>query len=232
MSAPTLSARGLAAGYNGHPIVEGFDLELHPGQVVALLGPNGAGKSTTLMTLAGALAPIGGEVRIDGERVTDSLSSRAKRGLGFVSEERSVFMSLTAAENLRVGRCDTDHALTLFPELEPLLDRRAGLLSGGEQQMLTLARALARRPKVLLVDELSLGLAPLVVSRLLQAVRDAADQEGIAVFLVEQHIRKAIRVADQVHVMRRGEVVLSGAGRDLRGRVDEIEASYLASEAA
>jgi branched-chain amino acid transport system ATP-binding protein len=140
-------------------------------------------------------------------------------------------MSLTAAENLRVGRCDVAHALALFPELEALLDRRAGLLSGGEQQMLTLARALARRPKVLLADELSLGLAPLVVERLLHAVRAAADEEGVAVLLVEQHIRKALVIADHVLVMRRGAVVLEGSGADLRGRTADIEAAYMAAAA-
>jgi branched-chain amino acid transport system ATP-binding protein len=227
-----LEAKGIEAGYHGHAIVTGLDVALEPGTVTALLGPNGAGKSTTLLTLAGAVKPLAGEIRINGSAATGPLSARAREGLGFVSEERSVFMSLTAAENLRVGRCDVAHALALFPELEPLLDRKAGLLSGGEQQMLTLARALARRPRVLLADELSLGLAPLVVERLLQAVRTAADEEGVAVLLVEQHIRKAIRIADHVMVMRRGEVVLEGAGSDLRGRVDEIEASYMAAEEA
>jgi ABC-type branched-subunit amino acid transport system ATPase component len=225
-----LQARGLAAGYHGHAIVDGLDLSLEAGTVTALLGPNGAGKSTTLLTLAGALTPLGGEVSLAGVAARGPLSGRARSGLGFVSEERSVFMSLTAAENLRVGRCDVDHALALFPELEALLGRRAGLLSGGEQQMLTLARALARRPKVLLADELSLGLAPLVVERLLQAVRAAAD-EGVAVLLVEQHIRKALKIADHVLVMRRGKVVLEGSGADLRGRTADIEAAYMAAAA-
>jgi branched-chain amino acid transport system ATP-binding protein len=224
-----LQARGLAAGYHGHAIVEDLELELEAGTVTALLGPNGAGKSTTLLTLAGALKPLAGEVAIAGRPARGPLSGRARAGLGFVSEERSVFMSLTAAENLRVGRCDVGHALALFPELEPLLNRRAGLLSGGEQQMLTLARALARRPRVLLADELSLGLAPLVVERLLQAVRTAATDEGVAVLLVEQHIRKALKIADRVLVMRRGAVVLQGSGEDLRGHTADIEAAYMAA---
>jgi len=227
-----LQARGLAAGYHGHAIVEDLDVTLEPGTVTALLGPNGAGKTTTLLTLAGALKPLGGEVSFAGSSGAARLSARANQGLGYVSEERSVFMSLTAMENLRVGRCDVTLALELFPELEPLLGRRAGLLSGGEQQMLTLARALARRPKVLLADELSLGLAPLVVERLLQAVRTAATDDGVAVLLVEQHIRKAIRIADHVLVMRRGRVVLEGSGAQLRGRVADIEAAYMAEDAA
>jgi branched-chain amino acid transport system ATP-binding protein len=121
-----------------------------------------------------------------------------------------------------------DAALELFPELEPLLKRRAGLLSGGEQQMLTLGRALARKPRVLIADELSLGLAPLVVTRLLQAVRDAADT-GIGVLLVEQHVRQALRYADRVCVMTRGEIVLEGPPAELASRVDEIETTYFAT---
>jgi branched-chain amino acid transport system ATP-binding protein len=139
-------------------------------------------------------------------------------------------MELTVEENLRVGRCDADGVLTLFPELQPLLGRRAGLLSGGEQQMLTLGRALARTPRLLLIDELSLGLAPLVVARLLTAVREAADG-GVGVVLVEQHVDQAMRIADQVLVMERGRVVLSGPTAEVAGRVHEIEASYLAAKA-
>jgi branched-chain amino acid transport system ATP-binding protein len=230
MATPAMRITGLSAGYHGHAIVEGLDLELAAGRVVTLVGPNGAGKTTTLMTLAGALRPIAGSIQIGGQRAPGSLSGRARQGLGFVTEQRSVFMSLSAAENLRVGRCDVDHALALFPELRPLLNRKAGLLSGGEQQMLTLARVLARRPKVLLVDELSLGLAPLVVARLLEAVAAAAAQDGVAVLLVEQHVRKAIRIADHAMVMRRGQIVLEGSGTELGDRIKEIETSYMTGD--
>lgn len=232
MTEPVMSVSCLSAGYHGHAIVEDFNLKLAPGRISALLGPNGAGKTTTLLTLAGALKPIGGTVMFGERPAPPSLNARARRGLGFVSEERSVFMSLSVAENLRVGRCDVRRALRLFPELEPLMRRRAGLLSGGEQQMLTLARVLARGPSVLFVDELSLGLAPLVVDRLLQAVIEAARQDEIAILIVEQHIRKAIQVADHVMVMRRGRIVLEGSGENLRGRIDEIEASYMATDTA
>jgi branched-chain amino acid transport system ATP-binding protein len=224
-----LAARAVAAGYHGHPVVKDIELEVRPGEVVALLGPNGAGKTTTLLTLAGAIQPLSGEVWFEGVPTREPLHRRARHGLALVTEERSVFMGLTAAENLRMGRCDIDHALTLFPELRPLLSRRAGLLSGGEQQILALARVLARHPRLLLADELSLGLAPLVVKRLLQAVRRAADESQLGALVVEQHVQEALRIADRVYVMRRGEIVLEGSVDDVRENLDEL---YLAAGAA
>jgi branched-chain amino acid transport system ATP-binding protein len=221
-----LEAAGLSAGYNGQPVVRDLDLEVQPGELVALFGPNGAGKTTTLLTLAGELPAIAGEVTTDGKPAPSSLHRRARNGLSFVTEERSVFMEMTVDENLRVARVDKQRALALFPELEPLLGRRAGLLSGGEQQMLTLGRALARRPRLLLVDELSLGLAPLVVRRLLDALRAAADT-GVGVLLVEQHLDQALKQVDRVYVMERGLVILNGPKSEVADRVHEIEASYL-----
>jgi sulfate-transporting ATPase len=156
---------------------------------------------------------------------------RARKGLGVVSQERAVLMELSARENLRVSRCDIDRAIALFPELEPHLERRVGLLSGGQQQMLALARCLARKCRLLLVDELSLGLAPRIVDRLLHAVRDAAD-DGTAVLLVEQHIHKALSVADRVLVMTRGTVALEGNAGDLVDRLDEIQDAYLRTGAS
>jgi branched-chain amino acid transport system ATP-binding protein len=147
--------------------------------------------------------------------------------MGFVTEERSVFMQLSAEENLRVAGVSRDDAVALFPELEPLMGRTAGLLSGGEQQMLTLARAVARNPSLLLVDELSLGLAPVIVKRLLQTVRNVATTRATGILLVEQHVRQALHVADRVYVMQRGRIVMSGSGEEVRGRIDEIEATYL-----
>jgi branched-chain amino acid transport system ATP-binding protein len=223
-----LEAEGVSAGYHGHPVVHGLDLEIHSGQVCALLGPNGAGKTTTLLTLAGDMPALGGRIAINGRDTKAPLHKRARMGLSFVTEERSVFMRLSVAENLRVGRTGRDRALALFPELEPLLGRRAGLLSGGEQQMLTLARALARKPKILLIDELSLGLAPLIVGRLLEAVRAAAD-EGVGILLVEQHVRQALRIADEVLVMRRGEIVVRGPTSEVASRLTDVEAAYLSS---
>jgi branched-chain amino acid transport system ATP-binding protein len=147
--------------------------------------------------------------------------------MGFVTEERSVFMQLSTEENLRVAGVTKADAVALFPELEPLMGRTAGLLSGGEQQMLTLARAVARDPSLLLVDELSLGLAPVIVKRLLQTVRRVASERLTGILLVEQHVRLAIDLADRVYVMQRGRIVMSGTADEVRGRIDEIEATYL-----
>lgn len=229
MSGAVLVAEGIFAGYHGHPIVHDLNLSVPAGKVVVLLGPNGAGKTTTLLALSGDLPPLQGEVIFDGHRTKSPLYTRAKNGLSFVTEERSVFMRLSVAENLRVGRGDIDRALELFPELRPLMRRRAGLLSGGEQQMLSLARALSRTPKVMLVDELSLGLAPLVVIRLLDAVRSAAHEHGVGVLLVEQHVNQALRVADEVLVMQRGSIVLEGPTEEVRGRLGDLEAAYLSA---
>jgi branched-chain amino acid transport system ATP-binding protein len=224
---PVLEARGLSGGYGSLAAVRDLDLEVGAGEVVALLGPNGAGKSTTLKTLMGALKPLGGEVRWKGTATTAPLHRRAREGMAYVPEERSVFMGLTALENLRVSDGPIERALELFPELEPHLRRKAGLLSGGQQQILTLARALAREPEVLLADELSLGLAPLVVRRLLAAVREAAER-GVGVLLVEQHARQALAVADRVYVLQRGRVALDGTAAEILGRLDEVEKTYLA----
>jgi ABC-type branched-subunit amino acid transport system ATPase component len=222
-----LEARGFSAGYHGHPVVHDLDIEVHPGEVVALLGPNGAGKTTTLMALAGAIRPLSGEVMFNGEPEKRPLHARARNGLAFVTEERAVFMGLTTMDNLRVADCDVNRVIALFPEIEKLLKRKASQLSGGEQQMLSLGRALARRPKLLLADELSLGLAPLVVERLLKAVRAAADEDNVGVLLVEQHVHQALRYADRVYALRRGKVITSGTVQEV---TPHLEAAYLASE--
>src|SRR5437588_258523 len=148
-----LACQGLHAGYGEMAVVRDLDLHVGPGEVVALLGANGAGKTTTLLTLSGDLPPLAGDVYLFGPRTTDRLHVRARKGLGFVTEEKSVIMELTAAENLHLAGVPVDSAVSLFPDLGRLLKRPAGLLSGGEQQMLTLARALGREPKVLLADE-------------------------------------------------------------------------------
>ncbi|WP_326726873.1 ABC transporter ATP-binding protein [Streptomyces phaeochromogenes] len=225
---PLIEARVLSAGYGTVPVLRDLDIEVRPGEVVALLGPNGAGKSTTLRVLSGELAPMSGEVRWLGGAGQAPLHRRARQGLAYVGE-RAVFTRLDTADNLRVGRVTTDQALALFPELEKRLRTGAGMLSGGEQQMLSLARALCRTPKLLLADELSLGLAPLVVDRLLRAVREAADR-GLGALLVEQHVRKVLDIADRVYVLRRGRIVMTGTPKELRANLDEIESSYLAHQ--
>jgi branched-chain amino acid transport system ATP-binding protein len=224
---PLLECRGLAAGYGAVAVVRDVDLRVERGEVVALIGPNGAGKTTTLLTLAGELPSIAGEVVFHGAPTKAPLFRRARQGMGFVTEERSVFMQLSTEENLRVAGVSKGDAIALFPELEPLMGRTAGLLSGGEQQMLTLARAVARNPGLLLVDELSLGLAPVIVKRLLQTVRDVATTRSTGILLVEQHVRQALHIADRVYVMQRGRIVMSGTGEEVHGRIDEIEATYL-----
>jgi branched-chain amino acid transport system ATP-binding protein len=220
---PVLAAAAVTAGYGPQPAIRDVSLEVFPGEVVALLGPNGAGKTTTLLALAGVLGLQSGEVRIDGVATKAPLHARARAGLTYVAE-KSVFMGLSARDNLRVAGVDVEGVVALFPELEPRLDVRAGLLSGGEQQMLVLGRALHRSPRILLADEVSLGLGPFVVSRLLEAIRTAASERGTAVLLVEQHLRKALQFADRAYVMRRGSIALSGTAAELAGRIDDLSA--------
>ena len=224
-----LECRNLAAGYGPITVIRDLSINVKAGEVVALLGPNGAGKTTTLLTLAGEITPSAGEIHLMGRKTTSPMYARCQAGLGYVTEEKSVIMELTAAENLRLADVPQAEATELFPELDALMDRKAGLLSGGEQQMLTLARALGRKPQVLLADELSLGLAPLIVARLLSAVRAAADERGVAVLLVEQHVRKALEIADRAYLMQRGQIVISGTAAEIRERLPEIEAAYLSN---
>jgi branched-chain amino acid transport system ATP-binding protein len=222
-----IAAKGLSAGYGKMAVVHDVDLRVDAGEVVALLGPNGAGKTTTLLTLAGELTPLAGEVEFLGTPTKAPMHVRCRNGLGYVTEERSVIMDMSVADNLKLARVAPVDAFEFFPALERIMDRRAGLCSGGEQQMLSLARALGRRPKMLLADELSLGLAPIIVVNLLEAVRNAASQ-GIGVLLVEQHVRQALKIADRVYVMRRGRIALSGTPAEVASQLDELEAAYLA----
>ncbi|HEX2706445.1 MAG TPA: ATP-binding cassette domain-containing protein [Solirubrobacterales bacterium] len=224
-----MSVKGMSTGYAGQPVVHDLNFEVNPGEVLCLLGPNGAGKTTTMLALSGELPLIDGEVHFEGVKAKAPLYKRARSGMSYVTEERSVFKGMTLRDNLRVAGVDAEEAVALFPELGRRMTVRGGLLSGGEQQMLTLARALGRKPRLLLADELSLGLAPLVVDRLLQAVRKAADEQKTAVVMVEQHAHKALRYTDHALVMRRGRVGLDLTGEQARQRIGDVEQAYLTS---
>ncbi len=225
---PLLQTRNLKAGYLGREVVNKIDIHVNRGEVVCLLGPNGAGKSTTLLTIAGELAPVDGLVMFSHVPTWTPMHQRIRSGgIGLVTEERLVFTRMSARDNLRAGGGSVERALELFPELEARLDVRGGMLSGGEQQMLALARALSRDPKLLLADELSLGLAPKIVDRLLGAVRDAADQQGTGALIVEQHARKALRYADRMYLMARGQIRMELPADEAMSRLDEIEEAYL-----
>ena len=233
---PVISVEGLSAGYGGVPIVRNLSLTVGAGEVVALLGPNGAGKTTTLLTLSGLLAPIAGQVDVLGATIVGVRPHLLpRRGVVHVPEDRSLFFDLTVEENIRLGstgdrttrRDARDRALTLFPALQPLARRKAGLLSGGEQQMLAMARSLASEPKVLLVDELSLGLAPIIVEQLLQIVRNIADETGCGVLIVEQHVHMALEIADRGYVLGNGKLRLEGQASDLAANRSLLEETYL-----
>lgn len=237
LSATTvLKCTDLDAGYSkGRPCVRDFDLELHEGEVLALLGPNGAGKTTVLMTLAGLLPSLGGTVEIT-DRVVKSGQARSasQAGLVLVPDDRALFTSLTVEENLRLAvasrrgwSAERDSVLGYFPALGERMKVQAGALSGGEQQMLAIGRALLQHPKVLLIDELSMGLAPVIVERLLPIVRTVADTTGAAVILVEQHVQLALGVADTALVLRHGTNVLQGNAQELAATPQVIEDAYL-----
>jgi len=235
MAEPVLAIEGLTAGYDEAAVIRGVDLEVGAGEVVALLGPNGAGKTTTLRAISGLVKPMAGRVLLDGSDLARvAPSARARRGIAHVPEGRGLFFGLTVAEHFRLThrgeRVDTDLAYEYFPKLEELQARRVGLLSGGEQQMLAVGRALARQPRVLLLDELSLGLAPVIVEWLLPVVRQFAEERDCAVLLVEQHVHLALEVADRGYVLTHGEIALQADAARLRADRQLLIASYLGEQ--
>ncbi|MEH0578027.1 ABC transporter ATP-binding protein [Streptomyces sp. B21-108] len=234
--APALRLDALTAGYDGIPAAREVTLEVRSGEVVALLGPNGAGKTTTLAAAVGLVQTLEGTVSIHGEPVARRPVHRlAREGVSYVPEGRALFFGLTVREHMVLARsrkgASLDEILDLLPELRKCLDRRAGLLSGGEQQMLAIGRALVSRPRLLLVDELSLGLAPVIVQRLLPVLGRAAQEMGAGVLFVEQHVALALGIADRAYVMSNGRIVLTGTGAELAGRRDLLAASYLGESA-
>jgi branched-chain amino acid transport system ATP-binding protein len=228
-----LACRNLDAGYHGVPVVRSLDLEVTEGEIVALLGPNGAGKTTVLLTLAGLLPRVGGEVELHGEPAPNGDPVRmTRRGLVLVPDDRALFRSLTCKENIELGRrkratVTLDEILDFFPALAKRLDVAAGDLSGGEQQMLAMARALIQQPSVLLVDELSMGLAPIIVEHLLPTLQTIATSTGVAIVLVEQHVQMALEVADRGLVLVHGDLVLEAPAATLLADTSVIERAYL-----
>jgi branched-chain amino acid transport system ATP-binding protein len=229
---PALSCEGVTAGYGRLAVVRAVDLAVERTQVLAVLGPNGAGKTTLLLTIAGFLKPLAGTIRLDGQPCRRTSARRMNAaGIVLVPDSRSLFTGLTTNENLAIaakkGGPAIDDVLDLFPALRRRVALRTGMLSGGEQQMLALARALVQGPRVLLVDEMSMGLAPVVVESLMPVVRGIADETGAAVILVEQHVHLALEVADAALVLVHGDVALTGAADAVRADAEALEAAYL-----
>ena len=231
----TLSVRGLTAGYGGTPVLVGVDVEVPAGRLTAVVGPNGAGKTTLLRALSG-LIPRGGEVRFDGEPLPLEPAAIVARGLGHVPEGRELFAQMTVHEHLELGAwrlprgeraARMERVLTLFPRLGERRRQLAGSMSGGEQQMLAIGRALMNGPRLLMLDEPSLGLAPRLVEALLVTV-ERLHEEGVTVLLVEQNVAKALAIAEDAYVIERGRVVLHGPARALL-ESDDLRAAYLGS---
>jgi branched-chain amino acid transport system ATP-binding protein len=234
--APMLEVRGLTTFYGAIQALHGVDVDVAKGEIVTLIGANGAGKSTLLMTICGNPRARSGAVALEGEDITGLATHEIiRRGVAQVPEGRRIFPRMSVYENLQMGATladpghfqhDLDRAFTMFPRLAERRDQRGGTLSGGEQQMLAIARALMSRPRLLLLDEPSLGLAPLIVRQIFEAIGRIAREEGVTIFLVEQNAFHALRLADRGYVLANGRVRLSGTGRELLANA-EVRAAYL-----
>ncbi len=229
-----LEIRNLVVSYGGIEAVKGIDLDVEQGKIVTLIGSNGAGKSTTLKTIAGLVKPKSGSITFHGEpllgKSTDQIVSR---GVTLVPEGRRVFPNLSVAENLRIGaylrkqniQDDLNRVYELFPRLKEREWQLAGTLSGGEQQMLAVGRALMAKPQLIMMDEPSLGLAPIVVRGIFDIIREI-NAQGITVLLIEQNANMALKIADRAYVMQTGQITMSGSGRELAEN-EEVKAAYL-----
>jgi branched-chain amino acid transport system ATP-binding protein len=233
---PLLEVRGLTAGFGAGPVLFGVDLEVSAGELVALIGANGAGKSTLLGVLSGLVRPSAGSIRLEGRELAGARPERAVRaGIAHVPQGRRLFGSLTVERNLLLGaylrrdraavRADLERVLGYFPALKDKLARDAATLSGGEQQMVAIGRGLMARPRLLMIDELSLGLAPKVVERLIEVAREI-NRDGTSMLLVEQDVLVALEAADRAYVLENGRIVLSGAASDLQ-RDPSVQKAYL-----
>ncbi len=233
---PLLEVQDLCVSYGAIQALRGISLHVEPGEVVTLIGGNGAGKSTTLRTISGLLSPRSGTIRFDGREIHGQPPHRiAQQGLVHVPEGRGIFANLTVEENLQLGgwsradkaalRQDHERALEFFPRVRERLRQNAGTLSGGEQQMLAIARALLARPKLLMLDEPSLGLAPQVVQTIFQVIREI-NREGVTILLVEQNASMALQVAHRAYVLEVGTIQTSGPATELAAS-DEIRRAYL-----
>ncbi|MEN9473411.1 MAG: hypothetical protein RIS48_131 [Pseudomonadota bacterium] len=231
-----LKLSGVHTHYGHIHALKGLDLEVATGEVVTLIGANGAGKSTLMMTLFGAPRASAGRIVFEGEDITRlSPHEVSRRGIALVPEGRRIFPRMTVLENIQIGATFADPAnfdadiqrmFAMFPILEQRLQQRAGTLSGGEQQMLAIARALMGRPKLLMLDEPSLGLAPIYIRRVFEIIRELNRDYGMTILLVEQNAHHALRVAHRGYVLQHGEVVLSGSGAELLAS-PEVRAAYL-----
>jgi branched-chain amino acid transport system ATP-binding protein len=236
MSEALLSVRSVETFYGKIQALRGIDLDVKKGEIATLIGSNGAGKSTLMMTICGTPRARTGTITFDGHDITNMpVHEIVRLGISQSPEGRRIFPRMTVEENLQMGATVSDpkffdadlaRAFTLFPILEKRRSQRGGTLSGGEQQMLAIARALMARPRLLLLDEPSLGLAPLLVKQIFTAIKDLNEKEGMTVFLVEQNAFHALKLAHRAYVMVNGNIAMSGTGKELLAR-PEIRAAYL-----
>jgi len=236
VTSPLLSVRGVNAFYGHVQALKGVDMDINAGEIVTLIGANGAGKSTLMMTVCGNPRAREGTITFDGRDITQLPTHEiARLKLAQAPEGRRIFSRMTVLENLQMGATiaestgfdrDLERVLALFPRLQQRLAQRGGTLSGGEQQMLAIARALMSRPRLLLLDEPSLGLAPLIVRQIFDAIKTLNAEDGLTVFLVEQNAFHALRLAHRGYVMVNGLITLSGTGRELLDR-PEVKSAYL-----